>query len=160
MVSARNTHNMIAEGNVFPYAINYKMLKKESDFEVDHERLGVIIRILEHEVLFLGYETCYDTSSTDDICSAPKFGSPEREKLIDEIHEFMLPKAPPVPQGSQGSKVQATIEENEIEGVEEELQNLVVEDGIVAEEPNETPSNAIVVQNSQPIAAMSTTELK
>lgn len=56
MVSARNTHNMIAEGKVFPYAINYKMLKKESDFEVDHERLDVVIRIVEHEVLFLGYE--------------------------------------------------------------------------------------------------------
>ncbi|CAL4939074.1 unnamed protein product [Urochloa decumbens] len=28
----------------------------------------------------------------------PKFGSPERQKLIDEIHEQMLSKAPPVPQ--------------------------------------------------------------
>ncbi|XP_062215826.1 ubiquitin-conjugating enzyme E2 32-like isoform X2 [Phragmites australis] len=27
----------------------------------------------------------------------PKFGSPERQKLIDEIHEQMLSKAPPVP---------------------------------------------------------------
>ncbi|KAL6644949.1 hypothetical protein ACP70R_016557 [Stipagrostis hirtigluma subsp. patula] len=27
----------------------------------------------------------------------PKFGSPERQKLIDEIHEEMLSKAPPVP---------------------------------------------------------------
>jgi ubiquitin-conjugating enzyme E2 J1 len=30
--------------------------------------------------------------------AAPKFGSPERQKLIDEIHEQMLSKAPPVPQ--------------------------------------------------------------
>ncbi|TVU47315.1 hypothetical protein EJB05_06910 [Eragrostis curvula] len=28
----------------------------------------------------------------------PKFGSPERQKLIDEIHEQMLSKAPPIPQ--------------------------------------------------------------
>lgn len=30
--------------------------------------------------------------------AAPKFGTPERQKLIDEIHEYMLSKAPPVPQ--------------------------------------------------------------
>ncbi|KAK7332697.1 hypothetical protein VNO80_29452 [Phaseolus coccineus] len=30
----------------------------------------------------------------------PKFGTPERQKLIDEIHEYMLSKAPPVPQPS------------------------------------------------------------
>ncbi|KAJ7980382.1 Ubiquitin-conjugating enzyme, E2 [Quillaja saponaria] len=27
----------------------------------------------------------------------PRFGTPERQKLIDEIHEYMLSKAPPVP---------------------------------------------------------------
>ncbi|KAL6274198.1 hypothetical protein ACE6H2_024890 [Prunus campanulata] len=30
--------------------------------------------------------------------AAPKCGTPERQKLIDEIHEYMLSKAPPVPQ--------------------------------------------------------------
>ncbi|XP_076956542.1 ubiquitin-conjugating enzyme E2 32-like [Bidens hawaiensis] len=30
--------------------------------------------------------------------AAPKFGSPDRQKLIDEIHEYMMSKAPPVPQ--------------------------------------------------------------
>uniref|UniRef100_A0A803Q4T2 UBC core domain-containing protein n=1 Tax=Cannabis sativa TaxID=3483 RepID=A0A803Q4T2_CANSA len=30
----------------------------------------------------------------------PKFGTPERQKLIDEIHEYMQSKAPPVPQPS------------------------------------------------------------
>ncbi|KAL4560195.1 hypothetical protein LXL04_032344 [Taraxacum kok-saghyz] len=30
--------------------------------------------------------------------SSPKFGSPDRQKLIDEIHEYMIGKAPPVPQ--------------------------------------------------------------
>ncbi|KAF7837724.1 ubiquitin-conjugating enzyme E2 32-like [Senna tora] len=30
----------------------------------------------------------------------PRCGTPERQKLIDEIHEYMLSKAPPVPQQS------------------------------------------------------------
>ncbi|KAK4775806.1 hypothetical protein SAY87_023767 [Trapa incisa] len=29
--------------------------------------------------------------------AAPNFGTPDRQKLIDEIHEYMLCKAPPVP---------------------------------------------------------------
>ncbi|KAK9068350.1 hypothetical protein SSX86_012461 [Deinandra increscens subsp. villosa] len=29
--------------------------------------------------------------------AAPKYGSPDRQKLIDEIHEYMISKAPPVP---------------------------------------------------------------
>ncbi|KAK4773155.1 hypothetical protein SAY87_028174 [Trapa incisa] len=32
--------------------------------------------------------------------AAPKFGTPDRQKIIDEIHEYMLSKAPPVPQSS------------------------------------------------------------
>ncbi|KAK9281923.1 hypothetical protein L1049_004831 [Liquidambar formosana] len=30
--------------------------------------------------------------------AAPRFGTPERQMLIDEIHQYMLRKAPPVPQ--------------------------------------------------------------
>ncbi|KAD3337782.1 hypothetical protein E3N88_33303 [Mikania micrantha] len=30
--------------------------------------------------------------------AAPKFGAPDRQKLIDEIHEYMISKAPQVPQ--------------------------------------------------------------
>lgn len=30
--------------------------------------------------------------------AAPKYGSPERQNLIDEIHQYMLTKAPPVPE--------------------------------------------------------------
>ncbi|GMJ04285.1 ubiquitin-conjugating enzyme 32 [Hibiscus trionum] len=44
-------------------------------------------------------------------CEAPpKFGTPERQKLIDEIHEYMLSKASPVPQlsPSQASKEHPT----------------------------------------------------
>ncbi|XP_065863796.1 ubiquitin-conjugating enzyme E2 32 [Euphorbia lathyris] len=32
--------------------------------------------------------------------AAPRFGTTERQKLMDEIHEYMLSKAPPVPQQS------------------------------------------------------------
>ncbi|KAI3687183.1 hypothetical protein L1987_80876 [Smallanthus sonchifolius] len=32
--------------------------------------------------------------------AAPKFGTPDRQKLIDEIHEFMISNTPPVPQQS------------------------------------------------------------
>ncbi|KAJ9546427.1 LOW QUALITY PROTEIN: hypothetical protein OSB04_018970 [Centaurea solstitialis] len=30
--------------------------------------------------------------------AAPKFGTPDRQKLIDEIHEYMMTNAPPVPE--------------------------------------------------------------
>ncbi|KAJ6847282.1 ubiquitin-conjugating enzyme E2 32 [Iris pallida] len=30
--------------------------------------------------------------------AAPSYGSPERQKIIDQIHQYMLTKAPPVPQ--------------------------------------------------------------
>ncbi|XP_061986805.1 ubiquitin-conjugating enzyme E2 32-like [Populus nigra] len=38
--------------------------------------------------------------------AAPRFGTPERQKLIDEIHQYMLSKAPSVPQQNpaQGSE--------------------------------------------------------
>ncbi|KAK9724194.1 hypothetical protein RND81_05G054700 [Saponaria officinalis] len=39
--------------------------------------------------------------------AAPKFGTPERQKVIDEIHEYMLSKAPPV----SGSLKQSTEEQ-------------------------------------------------
>ncbi|KAF6143334.1 hypothetical protein GIB67_001278 [Kingdonia uniflora] len=32
--------------------------------------------------------------------ASPKYGTPERQTLIDEIHKYMLSKAPPVPQPS------------------------------------------------------------
>ncbi|KAK7831030.1 ubiquitin-conjugating enzyme e2 32 [Quercus suber] len=52
----------------------------------------------------------------------PKFGTPERQKLIDEIHECMLSKAPPVPQvnSSQAPEEQPTNIDGE---AQENLQN-------------------------------------
>ncbi|OVA02527.1 Ubiquitin-conjugating enzyme [Macleaya cordata] len=60
--------------------------------------------------------------------AAPKFGTPERQKVIDEIHQYMLSKAPPVPQPSS----QQTSEENSnnIEG--EEAQTSQSGDAIAA----------------------------
>ncbi|XP_073134456.1 ubiquitin-conjugating enzyme E2 32 [Henckelia pumila] len=89
--------------------------------------------------------------------AAPTFGSSERQKLIDEIHEYMLSKAPPVPQGNQISEARSRSDVNE---EQRNPQNDIVdtttdphlhaahEDGIV-EEPNETPPTANRTQTSQ-----------
>ncbi|KAI5327553.1 hypothetical protein L3X38_026949 [Prunus dulcis] len=34
--------------------------------------------------------------------AAPRYGTTERQKLIDEIHEYMLSKVPPVPSNGGG----------------------------------------------------------
>uniref|UniRef100_A0A6N2LSB2 UBC core domain-containing protein n=1 Tax=Salix viminalis TaxID=40686 RepID=A0A6N2LSB2_SALVM len=47
--------------------------------------------------------------------AAPRFGTPERQKLIDEIHQYMLSKSPSVPQQNpaQGSEEHPTNIEGE-----------------------------------------------
>ncbi|XP_075516630.1 ubiquitin-conjugating enzyme E2 32 [Primulina tabacum] len=89
--------------------------------------------------------------------ASPTFGSSERQKLIDEIHEYILSKAPSEPQGNQISEARSRSDENEDQG---DPQNDVVdatteshphaddENGIV-EEPNETPPTANRTQTSQ-----------
>ncbi|RAL38564.1 hypothetical protein DM860_002542 [Cuscuta australis] len=85
---------------------------------------------------------------------APKFGNPDRQKLIDEIHEYMISKAPLIPQASPA--VPATEEEqatNRDGEVPETSQNPITEsadDRIVEEQeearlvapPVQTPSRA------------------
>ncbi|XP_042516156.1 ubiquitin-conjugating enzyme E2 32-like [Macadamia integrifolia] len=65
--------------------------------------------------------------------AAPRVGTPERQKVIDEIHEYMLRKAPPVPQLSplQISNEPSTNEVGEPEGTPQNA-------GVVAvgEDPN------------------------
>ncbi|KAE9453251.1 hypothetical protein C3L33_14834, partial [Rhododendron williamsianum] len=71
--------------------------------------------------------------------AAPRFGTPERQKVIDEIHEFMLSKAPPVPElnPSQPSEEHSTDEANQSpQDAGEGSTNPAVGDRIV-EEPNE-----------------------
>ncbi|XP_043711257.1 ubiquitin-conjugating enzyme E2 32-like [Telopea speciosissima] len=77
--------------------------------------------------------------------TAPRFGTPERQKLIDEIHEYMLSKAPPVPQLSpaQISNEPSTNEEEEAEGSPQNA-------GVVAvdEDPNpEEDGNQTMVED-------------
>nr|UPX44656.1 ubiquitin-conjugating enzyme E2-like [Rhododendron delavayi] len=75
--------------------------------------------------------------------AAPRFGTPERQKVINEIHEFMLSKAPPVPElnPSQPSEEHSTDEANQSpQDAGEGSTNPAVGDRIV-EEPNEGPLN-------------------
>ncbi|CDO98774.1 unnamed protein product [Coffea canephora] len=96
--------------------------------------------------------------------AAPTFGTSERQKLIDEIHEYMLSKAPPVPQvcTAQASKDQTSKGEDEVEqnsaiAVADNTQEVLQDpasDGRVVEEQHEAPQNANSVQMSQPHPAM------
>ncbi|PSR85083.1 Ubiquitin-conjugating enzyme like [Actinidia chinensis var. chinensis] len=83
--------------------------------------------------------------------AAPRFGTPERQNLIDEIHEYMLSRAPPVPQTnpSQVSEENSANGQNEanpspqdagVVAAGEGLTNPNVGDRIV-EEPHEVPVN-------------------
>ncbi|KAK9086304.1 hypothetical protein Syun_028698 [Stephania yunnanensis] len=50
--------------------------------------------------------------------AAPKFGNAERQKLIDEIHQYMLSKAPPIPDSPQQTSDEnsSTREDQQLEG--------------------------------------------
>ncbi|KAL2465262.1 Ubiquitin-conjugating enzyme E2 32 [Abeliophyllum distichum] len=100
--------------------------------------------------------------------AGPKFGSSERQRLIDEIHEFMLSRGPADPQETttKASEVPNDNKECESQGsarndspeiIEEVLPNPAVADGIV-EEPNGTSSNGNAVQTSQPVSVAYATE--
>ncbi|XVF66118.1 hypothetical protein PTKIN_Ptkin10aG0009000 [Pterospermum kingtungense] len=84
--------------------------------------------------------------------AAPKFGNPERQKLIDEIHEYMLSKAPPVPQlsATQASEEHPTDRDGEAEANQQDSVTMVAENGLpdqavvdrVVEEEPAPPANA------------------
>ncbi|KAE8683499.1 Ubiquitin-conjugating enzyme E2 J1 [Hibiscus syriacus] len=89
--------------------------------------------------------------------AAPKFGTPERQKLIDEIHEYMLSKAPSVPQlsPSEASEERPTNSDGEAQAnqlytitmvAETRPLNPTVHNRAVEEEPltqtNANPRNA------------------
>ncbi|KAL0388877.1 UNVERIFIED_CONTAM: Ubiquitin-conjugating enzyme E2 32 [Sesamum radiatum] len=92
---------------------------------------------------------------------APTFGSPERQKLIDEIHDYMLRKAPPVPQGNETAEVHTDNRDGQhspqidAEGTTEAVPH-PDEDGGIIEEPNETPANINVAETSQSVPTMPT----
>ncbi|KAL6532536.1 Ubiquitin-conjugating enzyme E2 32 [Orobanche gracilis] len=85
--------------------------------------------------------------------AAPTFGSSERQRLIDEIHEYVLSKAQSVPQGDKPSEVHTDSEEiqpspqTDVEGNKETFPNPAENNEII--EAEETPSNADVAQTSQ-----------
>jgi ubiquitin-conjugating enzyme E2 J1 len=69
--------------------------------------------------------------------SAPKYGSPERQRVIDEIHEYLLSKAASVSQvtPSEAPKEEITNRENEVEEAAENDGVEAVEVERVVEEP-------------------------
>ncbi|KAK7264704.1 hypothetical protein RJT34_32314 [Clitoria ternatea] len=102
--------------------------------------------------------------------AAPRFGTPERQKLIDEIHEYMLSQTPPAPQHSP-SQEQSRTEEAEpevyvlnpealpaVEGFPDQAGDIIVEEqephinadlnpsGVEAsmENPSGVPSNLLL----------------
>ncbi|OMO53539.1 Ubiquitin-conjugating enzyme, E2 [Corchorus capsularis] len=78
----------------------------------------------------------------------PKFGSPERQKLIDEIHEYMLSKAPPVPQlsSSQATKEQAGNSDGEAEVNQQDSVTVAAGDGM----PNQAEGDRVLEE--EPVA--------
>ncbi|KAJ4722031.1 Ubiquitin-conjugating enzyme, E2 [Melia azedarach] len=85
--------------------------------------------------------------------AAPRFGTPERQKLIDEIHEYMLSKAPPVPQLSSSEESS----EEKLAARESEAQANSLDAGSVATE-EQHPVSAEVQEvsantNPQPTGA-------
>ncbi|KAL6522889.1 Ubiquitin-conjugating enzyme E2 32 [Orobanche hederae] len=93
--------------------------------------------------------------------AAPTFGSSERQRLIDEIHEYVLSKAQSVPQGDKPSEVHIDSEEiqpspqTDVEGNKETLPNPAENDEII--EADEMPSNADIAQTSQSIPTVPST---
>ncbi|KAL9161231.1 hypothetical protein ABFS82_07G006900 [Erythranthe guttata] len=93
--------------------------------------------------------------------TAPTFGSSERQKLIDEIHEYMLTKALPTSQGEQSSEANTGSEESpqgpqtDIETTTEAIPTPAEDDGIVEEEedeealPNLTENGGIIEEPNE-----------
>ncbi|XP_028751728.1 ubiquitin-conjugating enzyme E2 32-like [Neltuma alba] len=92
----------------------------------------------------------------------PRFGTPERQKLTDEIHEYMLSKAPPVPQHSpsqdpeeqhheNGEDVSRVSSPNPETPAREGPQSRTEVDQIVEEEPANANPHPIGVEASREI---------
>lgn len=85
----------------------------------------------------------------------PKFGSAERQKLIDEIHAYMLSKAPPVPESlKQSSDAHPTENEAEAEGSENAGGDRNIEAPQEAvENPNPNPNPPVVHREVRQVRA-------
>ncbi|XP_061349184.1 ubiquitin-conjugating enzyme E2 32 [Gastrolobium bilobum] len=97
--------------------------------------------------------------------ASPRFGTPERQKLIDEIHEHMLSKAPPVPQlsPSLASEEQPRNEEVEAqvnmqnpealtagEGIPDQSGDRIVEEQELLDNANPNPAGEVEASTEIP----------
>lgn len=103
--------------------------------------------------------------------ASPKFGTPERQKLIDEIHEYMLSKAAVVPQPSppqaseepnnEEAEIQVTQQNPEAppagEGIPDQAGDRIVEEQEVNVNANPNPAG-VEVSNEIP-SGVSTNQL-
>ncbi|XP_058730522.1 ubiquitin-conjugating enzyme E2 32 [Vicia villosa] len=104
--------------------------------------------------------------------ASPKFGTPERQKLIDEIHEYMLSKANPVPQPSpsqaseepknEEAETQVTLPNPEAlpagEGITDEAGDRIVEEQEVPVNANPNPAG-VEATNEIPPEVVPTNQL-
>lgn len=94
--------------------------------------------------------------------AAPKFGNPERQQLIDEIHAYMLSKAPPVPQISSGEAVEENFKngEGEVQVSAQDAGTQVADGGTssptsvdrIVEDRHEAPLNANPIPEGMAVA--------
>ncbi|KAG6466453.1 ubiquitin-conjugating enzyme E2 32-like [Zingiber officinale] len=88
--------------------------------------------------------------------TAPTYGNSERQMLIDEIHQYLLNKSPPVPQLLPNPTTESSDSAvGEIDAISEDLLNQQIEDRVVEAE-NETGAAADAGRRS----VSSTTEMK
>ncbi|XP_058785165.1 ubiquitin-conjugating enzyme E2 32-like [Vicia villosa] len=104
--------------------------------------------------------------------ASPKFGTPERQKLIDEIHDYMLSKANPVPQPSpsqaseepknEETETQVTLPSPEAlpagEGITDETGDRIVEEQEVPVNANPNPAG-VEATNEIPPEVVPTNQL-
>ncbi|KAF7806833.1 ubiquitin-conjugating enzyme E2 32 [Senna tora] len=90
----------------------------------------------------------------------PRFGTPERQKLIDEIHEYMLSKAPPVPQLSPSQAPEEQHLTNEASEAQVNSQNSGADADAfpaVQDFPDQPEDDRIVEEQELPATATTTT---
>ncbi|KAF5737051.1 putative non-canonical ubiquitin conjugating enzyme [Tripterygium wilfordii] len=80
--------------------------------------------------------------------AAPRYGTPERQKLIDEIHEYMLSKAPPVPRLStpKGAEEQSVDREGEVQDSSEDGAAIAATGEIL---PDQAAGERIIEENQE-----------
>ncbi|PNX72311.1 ubiquitin-conjugating enzyme E2 32-like protein [Trifolium pratense] len=83
--------------------------------------------------------------------ASPKFGTPERQKLIDEIHEYMLSKAPPVPELSHTETSEDNVRPEEAESqVSSPNPEALPEEEGIDQVGNEVVEEQVIPANANP----------